>query len=55
MWDLISLILFGSQARGDITAESDIDILVVLSLKGDKGVKSLVYKGKSLKSPLKKA
>jgi len=26
-----------------------------LSLKGDKGVKSLVYKGKSLKSPLKKA
>jgi len=28
---------------------------VIYTLKGDKGVKSLVYKGKSLKSPLKKA
>ena len=28
--DLVSLVLFGSYARGDYTAESDIDLLVVL-------------------------
>jgi predicted nucleotidyltransferase len=28
--DLITLVLFGSQARGEATPESDIDVLVVL-------------------------
>jgi len=28
--DLVSLVLFGSYARGDYTAESDVDLLVVL-------------------------
>ena len=31
--DLISLVLFGSQARGDAMSDSDIDILVVLREK----------------------
>lgn len=31
--NLISLVLFGSQARGNATADSDIDILVVLKEK----------------------
>jgi len=31
--DLITLVLFGSQARGDATADSDIDVLVVLKNK----------------------
>lgn len=30
---LITLVLFGSQARGDATAQSDIDVLVVLKDK----------------------
>ncbi|MFM1841876.1 MAG: hypothetical protein RLZZ490_612 [Cyanobacteriota bacterium] len=37
--NLISLVLFGSQARGDITAESDIDILVVLREKEQRQAK----------------
>ena len=31
--DLIALVLFGSQARGDATVESDVDVLVVLKNK----------------------
>jgi len=37
--DLITLVLFGSQARGDANLESDIDILVVLKEKNNRDKK----------------
>lgn len=30
------VILFGSQARGDVTADSDLDLLVVMDFEGSK-------------------
>jgi predicted nucleotidyltransferase len=36
---LVDLRLFGSKARGDATAESDIDILVVVSVPRDEELK----------------
>ncbi len=35
--DLFSLVLFGSQARGDADPESDVDVLVVLDKPVDAG------------------
>ena len=35
---LVHLLLYGSQARGEATAESDIDILIVLQGSVDPGV-----------------
>lgn len=40
-FDPDQIILFGSHARGTANADSDIDLLVVLSLQGSKRVKQI--------------
>jgi predicted nucleotidyltransferase len=35
------IILFGSHARGDVTADSDVDLLVVMAVEGSKRAKQL--------------
>ena len=35
------IILFGSHARGDGTADSDVDLLIVMSVEGSKRAKQL--------------
>lgn len=44
--DIDKIILYGSQARGDSTKDSDIDILVVLNVADDKiyPIKRLMWK-----------
>lgn len=46
---LVHLTLFGSQARGDQSPESDIDVLVVLRSQSGCGTESLVDPGAEIK------
>jgi uncharacterized protein len=40
-FDPEQIILFGSQARGDAGPDSDVDLLVVMDVKGNKAEKAL--------------